>query len=132
MKPAFSMILLFMIESMLVKLIYGQNENECACQMSEEFTIWGIWIGQPSCIGRCDNAALVRMRYCQVFDDAGKFVDTTTCRIAKKSDCGECSGEWSSWGSASPCTNTCGRGVKLQLRACYTVSVSGAQNATLS
>ena len=125
MKSALSIILLFFIASVLLRSTYGQSENECACNQSGGFTTWGTFVGESSCIGRCDNAALVRMRYCHVFDDAGRFIDTTTCRLAEKSDCGECSGAWSSWGSASPCTGTCGRGVQLQLRACYRVSVLG-------
>ena len=122
MKHALSTILLFFIGSVLVKSTYGQIENECACRQSGGFLAWSTFVGESSCIGRCDNATIVRMRTC-IFLDAGGFVNSTTCRTAEKSDCGECSGEWSSWENASPCTRTCGREVQLQLRACYRVSV---------
>ncbi|VDK74613.1 unnamed protein product [Litomosoides sigmodontis] len=100
-----------------------QNCNESPCPAASGATKVGQWTGWSEwggCSTTCGGGFKRRTRLCQHGICNGPSKDSLPCMIehCKTLSYGS-TASWGGWGYWSPCSETCGRGVRKRVRKCY-------------
>uniref|UniRef100_A0A1I8EJ48 Thrombospondin type 1 domain-containing protein n=1 Tax=Wuchereria bancrofti TaxID=6293 RepID=A0A1I8EJ48_WUCBA len=99
-----------------------QNCNEDLCTVTGTTTVgqWSGWSDWSTCSTTCGGGFKRRTRLCQRGTCNGPSKDSLPCMIKHcKSFSSGTTASWGGWGYWSPCSETCGRGVRKRVRKCY-------------
>lgn len=88
----------------------------------EMFALWSPFTNWTPCSEACGEGYQIRTRICVL--PTGVKVSNEQC-VGDESESRKCTekpcpidGEWSDWGSLSPCSRTCGTGYQVKKRFC--------------
>uniref|UniRef100_A0A8R1XSM7 Peptidase M12B domain-containing protein n=1 Tax=Onchocerca volvulus TaxID=6282 RepID=A0A8R1XSM7_ONCVO len=99
-----------------------QNCNEDQCTITETTAVgqWSGWSDWSACSVTCGRGFKRRIRTCQHETCNGPFIDSSSCMIKHcKSFSAGSTASWGGWGYWSPCSETCGKGIRKRVRKCY-------------
>ncbi|VDO47180.1 unnamed protein product [Onchocerca flexuosa] len=99
-----------------------QNCNEDPCTETETTAAgqWSGWSDWSACSVTCGRGFKRRIRTCQYEVCNGSFIDSSSCMIKHcKSFSAGSTASWGGWGYWSPCSETCGKGIRKRVRKCY-------------
>nr|CRZ24316.1 BMA-ADT-2 [Brugia malayi] len=96
------------------------NENLCTVAGTTTVGQWSGWSDWSTCSTTCGGGFKRRTRLCQRGTCNGPSKDSLPCMIKHcKSFSSGTTASWGGWGYWSPCSETCGRGVRKRVRKCY-------------
>ncbi|KAM3728251.1 putative disintegrin and metalloproteinase with thrombospondin motif adt-2 [Dirofilaria immitis] len=98
------------------------NEEPCMATAIRAISQWSGWSDWSACSTTCGGGFKRRIRICQYGTCNGPFKESLPCMIKHcKSFSAVNSASWGGWGYWSPCSETCGKGVRKRVRKCYGV-----------
>uniref|UniRef100_A0A914HD48 Peptidase M12B domain-containing protein n=1 Tax=Globodera rostochiensis TaxID=31243 RepID=A0A914HD48_GLORO len=93
--------------------------NEQPCDQSADSQtglMWSDWSAWGPCSVSCGNGVRRRTRACHRENCAGSHFESAICNEA---ECAVSDALWGGWGYWSPCSESCGFGVRRRVRKCY-------------
>ncbi|CAG9534903.1 unnamed protein product [Cercopithifilaria johnstoni] len=97
-----------------------KNCSENPCPITTIIGQWSGWSEWSSCSTTCGGGFKRRTRFCQHGNCNGSSKDSLPCMMKYcKTFSSETTASWGGWGYWSPCSETCGRGVRKRVRKCY-------------
>ena len=90
----------------------AEEREECEAGLCSAWTEWAAW---SECSQSCDGGSRTRVRECRKGRDygdcPGDHQESETCN---QQSCPT----WSQWGGFTPCSRSCGGGVRSKVREC--------------